>query len=279
LLLWIYEILDFIYKFSFLISYRVKFCRSLKTLNSELKQIIEQLKSQEKEFGTREYVLTEFRRRKQAYDAASSEVINSQRSLKVKLKTFWPSWIIMLQVILFCLFVCLFFRKWSTWPNSAKSSLPAFVKVSCWERTMYSKLYWELGTLKYIFNFYALHQTRYWFFIHLSYQGQLKFDSDEKSLILMVAPPGREGTSQEPTAKRSRAAGTDIRSLSGGERSFATVCFILSLWDAIESPFRVLDEFDVFMVCSTILLLLFYRSLLIFIWFKLMLLWFSVGSR
>lgn len=93
----------------------------------------------------------------------------------------------------------------------------------------------------------------------------MKFDSDEKSLILMVAPPGREGTSQEPTAKRSRAAGTDIRSLSGGERSFATVCFILSLWDAIESPFRVLDEFDVFMVCSTILLLLFYRSLLIFI--------------
>lgn len=88
----------------------------------------------------------------------------------------------------------------------------------------------------------------YRFQIILSDQGQLKFDSDEKSLILMVTPPGREGTSQEPASKRSRVAGTDIRSLSGGERSFATVCFILSLWDAIESPFRVLDEFDVFMV-------------------------------
>ncbi len=64
----------------------------------------------------------------------------------------------------------------------------------------------------------------------------------------MVVPPGRDASSQ-PTAKRGRESGaTDIRSLSGGERSFATVCFILSLWDATESPFRILDEFDVFMV-------------------------------
>lgn len=66
--------------------------------------------------------------------------------------------------------------------------------------------------------------------------------------MLLVTPPGRE-ESPQPTPKRSRGnVTTDIRSLSGGERSFATVCFILSLWDAIESPFRILDEFDVFMV-------------------------------
>ena len=40
----------------------------------------------------------------------------------------------------------------------------------------------------------------------------------------------------------------NTKSLSGGERSYATVCFIMSLWEAMEAPFRCLDEFDVFMV-------------------------------
>ncbi|KAB0401989.1 hypothetical protein E2I00_007836, partial [Balaenoptera physalus] len=38
----------------------------------------------------------------------------------------------------------------------------------------------------------------------------------------------------------NKAAFNDMRALSG-------VCFILSLWSIAESPFRCLDEFDVYM--------------------------------
>ena len=39
----------------------------------------------------------------------------------------------------------------------------------------------------------------------------------------------------------------DLKSLSGGERSFSTVACLISLWAVVDSPVLFLDEFDVFM--------------------------------
>lgn len=40
---------------------------------------------------------------------------------------------------------------------------------------------------------------------------------------------------------------TDMKSLSGGERSFTSVSFVLALGREIRTPFFAMDEFDVFM--------------------------------
>ncbi len=39
----------------------------------------------------------------------------------------------------------------------------------------------------------------------------------------------------------------DNKGLSGGEKSFTTICLLLSIWEAMGCPIRALDEFDVFM--------------------------------
>ncbi|XP_018776558.1 structural maintenance of chromosomes protein 6 isoform X2 [Serinus canaria] len=66
--------------------------------------------------------------------------------------------------------------------------------------------------------------------------GHIIFDHKNETLSITVQPREEEN-----------AAPSDLKSLSGGERSFSTVCFILSLWNISESPFRCMDEFDVYM--------------------------------
>ncbi|KAG1745864.1 P-loop containing nucleoside triphosphate hydrolase protein [Suillus paluster] len=76
---------------------------------------------------------------------------------------------------------------------------------------------------------------------HLSnrgYYGKILFDHALQTLQLKV-----QTDDQMATQGRDK----DPRSLSGGEKSFSTICLLLSLWDAIGCPLRCLDEFDVFM--------------------------------
>jgi structural maintenance of chromosomes protein 6 len=64
------------------------------------------------------------------------------------------------------------------------------------------------------------------------YDGCLRFDHGKEELYVEVKIDG---------------GGGNKNSLSGGERSFASTCLLLSLWPCIPSPLRILDEFDVYM--------------------------------
>ena len=90
------------------------------------------------------------------------------------------------------------------------------------------------------FQRYISSQSRANFLYLLSergFRGKLLVDHEVKSLDLQV----------EPDKTERRAAGRSTKTLSGGEKSFSSICLLLAIWEAMGSPLRCLDEFDVFM--------------------------------
>ncbi len=70
-----------------------------------------------------------------------------------------------------------------------------------------------------------------------NFRGRLLVDHTEKMLDISV----------EPDISKNSDKGRQTKTLSGGEKSFSTICLLLSIWEAMGSPIRCLDEFDVFM--------------------------------
>ncbi|KAL2752186.1 hypothetical protein ACRALDRAFT_2030407 [Sodiomyces alcalophilus JCM 7366] len=69
------------------------------------------------------------------------------------------------------------------------------------------------------------------------FRGNILFDHKARKLQLSV----------EPDETRKKGTGRSTKTLSGGEKSFSSICMLLAIWEAMGSPLRCLDEFDVFM--------------------------------
>jgi structural maintenance of chromosomes protein 6 len=70
-----------------------------------------------------------------------------------------------------------------------------------------------------------------------SFRGKLYTDHKQKLLDIQV----------EPDITKRDGSGRGAKTLSGGEKSFSQICLLLSIWEAMGSPIRCLDEFDVYM--------------------------------
>ncbi|USW59391.1 Putative P-loop containing nucleoside triphosphate hydrolase [Septoria linicola] len=91
-----------------------------------------------------------------------------------------------------------------------------------------------------LFRKYISMRTRIQFNYLLSerkFRGRVLLDHAGKELDIHV----------EPDMTKNSDSGRQAKTLSGGEKSFSTICLLLSIWEAMGSPIRCLDEFDVYM--------------------------------
>ena len=83
-------------------------------------------------------------------------------------------------------------------------------------------------TVKNVFNSYLRNKKM---------RGKVVFDHEAQTLGFCVATDMQD----------DRTVSSDVRNMSGGERSYVTLCLLLALGHVIECPFRLMDEYDVFM--------------------------------
>lgn len=68
------------------------------------------------------------------------------------------------------------------------------------------------------------------------FMGTITISHKERTAEIHMNPDGN-----------SNSKARSLKTLSGGEKSFATTALLLSLWNSMSPPFRLMDEFDVFM--------------------------------
>ncbi|WBW75403.1 Smc5-6 complex SMC P-loop ATPase subunit Smc6 [Schizosaccharomyces osmophilus] len=90
-------------------------------------------------------------------------------------------------------------------------------------------------------------RTKELFELYLSqrnFTGKLVIRHQDEFLEPRVYPANRN---LSVSRDRQTLSQVSVQGLSGGEKSFATICMLLSIWEAMSCPLRCLDEFDVFM--------------------------------
>ncbi|XP_052075729.1 structural maintenance of chromosomes protein 6-like isoform X4 [Mytilus californianus] len=213
--------------------------RSVTNLESEINQINKRIKTEEKSRGNPEEITRRYNETKESYQKIRREVRQCRTFIEflheslemrkirysfIRHSRCWRSKMTFIQVLASRNYTGRMIVNHAT----LEIQLNRLEKVMIQRQQQY-----------YEFRRFIAMRAKYFFIVLLSnrqYTGKMMFSHPKETLEMSVQPPTAEGEINR-----------DMRSLSGGERSFATVCFILALWDAMESPFRCLDEFDVFM--------------------------------
>ncbi|VDM10652.1 unnamed protein product, partial [Wuchereria bancrofti] len=82
-----------------------------------------------------------------------------------------------------------------------------------------------------------------------NFKGSLIISHEERAIYIMAGTQKNQEINQAALLQRYRGKGNlqDLRGLSGGERTYTSACFVMALWQAMGTPIRCMDEFDVFL--------------------------------